>query len=321
MLMYLYLTPWNLIRCPFLQVIPDTFDSCPGVSLKDHYYCIFGTAEKATWFCICVEKVAGEGADFHFHCATELLTAAEIEHHPSERINDDQQTNPPQPENSGVDQGPETSAPTDSGVDQTPETTPPTDSGVDQQPETTPPTDGGVDQAPETTPPTDSGIDQQPETTSGEDPQPTQPETTPPTDTSSEDQQPETTSTMISDEDPRGSDPHQKQPETIAPPTISSEDPHSEKTTFSGDDQQRGKETEAPYAETQKQPLSSEDSNGSFKSGFLSGIGFVGACMAAFFVVSRWKRARENKKRQEYADDEWEVEESPMIWVSPTNLA
>ena len=293
MLMYLYLTPWNLIRCPFLQVIPDTFDSCPGVSLKDHYYCIFGTAEKATWFCICVEKVAGEGADFHFHCATELLTAAEIEHHPSERINDDQQTNPPQPENSGVDQGPETSAPTDSGVDQTPETTPPTDSGVDQQPETT----------------------------SGEDPQPTQPETTPPTDTSSEDQQPETTSTMISDEDPRGSDPHQKQPETIAPPTISSEDPHSEKTTFSGDDQQRGKETEAPYAETQKQPLSSEDSNGSFKSGFLSGIGFVGACMAAFFVVSRWKRARENKKRQEYADDEWEVEESPMIWVSPTNLA
>ena len=293
MLMYLYLTPWNLIRCPFLQVIPDTFDSCPGVSLKDHYYCIFGTAEKATWFCICVEKVAGEGADFHFHCATELLTAAEIEHHPSERINDDQQTNPPQPENSGVDQGPETSAPTDSGVDQTPETTPPTDSGIDQQPETT----------------------------SGEDPQPTQPETTPPTDTSSEDQQPETTSTMISDEDPRGSDPHQKQPETIAPPTISSEDPHSEKTTFSGDDQQRGKETEAPYAETQKQPLSSEDSNGSFKSGFLSGIGFVGACMAAFFVVSRWKRARENKKRQEYADDEWEVEESPMIWVSPTNLA
>mmetsp|Transcript_28756 Transcript_28756/g.47585 ORF Transcript_28756/g.47585 Transcript_28756/m.47585 type:complete len:175 (-) Transcript_28756:149-673(-) len=61
-------------RCEFLENVPNTGDHCPGVSRKGHYYCIYGNAVQATWFCTCIERTG----DFVFHCATELRTPKEI---------------------------------------------------------------------------------------------------------------------------------------------------------------------------------------------------------------------------------------------------
>jgi hypothetical protein len=65
-------------RCEFLEFIPNTGDHCPGVSKKDHYYCIYGDTTHATWFCTCVEKGIAEVDEFVFHCADELHTVADI---------------------------------------------------------------------------------------------------------------------------------------------------------------------------------------------------------------------------------------------------
>lgn len=47
---------------------------CPGVSARNHYYCIFGTETNATWFCTCIERTG----DHTFHCGTQLPTEEEL---------------------------------------------------------------------------------------------------------------------------------------------------------------------------------------------------------------------------------------------------
>jgi len=61
-------------KCEFLEFVPNTGDHCPGVSRKDHYYCIYGNETQATWFCTCIEKTG----EFVFHCDTELRTTQDI---------------------------------------------------------------------------------------------------------------------------------------------------------------------------------------------------------------------------------------------------
>eukprot|EP00545_Synedropsis_sp_CCMP1620_P010446 CAMPEP_0119003130 /NCGR_PEP_ID=MMETSP1176-20130426/376_1 /TAXON_ID=265551 /ORGANISM="Synedropsis recta cf, Strain CCMP1620" /LENGTH=198 /DNA_ID=CAMNT_0006954699 /DNA_START=22 /DNA_END=618 /DNA_ORIENTATION=+ len=61
-------------KCVFLVDIPDTGASCPGVSQRDHYYCVFGNQTAATWFCTCIEKQG----EYGFHCGDHLKTVEEI---------------------------------------------------------------------------------------------------------------------------------------------------------------------------------------------------------------------------------------------------
>jgi len=73
-----------LRKCDFIERIPDTGDSCPGVAThSDHYFCIFGYSDRPSWYCTCYEH---EG-DYRFHCnQNTMITVNEIQNDQSRMI-------------------------------------------------------------------------------------------------------------------------------------------------------------------------------------------------------------------------------------------
>jgi len=65
-----------LRKCDFRKTIPNTGDRCPGVATRsDHYFCIFGTSVRPSWYCTCYEHVG----DYKFHCnSNTIITVDEI---------------------------------------------------------------------------------------------------------------------------------------------------------------------------------------------------------------------------------------------------
>jgi len=65
-----------LRKCDFLERIPNTGDRCPGVAThSDHYFCIFGTSVRPSWYCTCYEHIG----DYTFHCnSNTIITVDEI---------------------------------------------------------------------------------------------------------------------------------------------------------------------------------------------------------------------------------------------------
>jgi len=65
-----------LRKCDFLELIPDTGESCPGVATQsDHYFCIFGTSDGPSWYCTCYEHQG----DYHFHCnPSDIMSVEQI---------------------------------------------------------------------------------------------------------------------------------------------------------------------------------------------------------------------------------------------------
>jgi len=63
-----------LRKCDFIEQVPDTGESCPGVAThSDHYFCIFGTSDGPSWYCTCYEHQG----DYNFHCNPDKILSIE----------------------------------------------------------------------------------------------------------------------------------------------------------------------------------------------------------------------------------------------------